>query len=94
MAKFQVRGGLNCLALTHTHRRCSLIKVVQNRFLKKPIYSAMVDKIYLHYHRDVGIEEHFTDKQLQEQAAFIDLLAKSPIILKMKKFLSCKGKLS
>ena len=93
MAKFQVRGGLNCLTLTHTHRRCSLIKAVRGGFLEKPIYSAMVHKLYRHYHRDIGIEERFTDQQLQEQEKFIDLLAESPIILETKSWLACRGKL-
>ena len=68
--------------------------MTRDRFLEKPIYSAMVNKIYLHYHRDVDIAEHHTRAQKDEQAAFIDLLAKSPIILKTKGFLSCRGKLS
>ena len=54
----------------------------------------MFNQLFLHYNRDVDMEERHTTEQKQEQADFIDTLAGSKIIRMMKDFLFCHGKLS
>ena len=54
----------------------------------------MFNQLFLHYNRDADMEERHTTEQKQEQADFIDTLAETYIIQRMKWFLSCKRKLS
>ena len=63
-------------------------------FLGLPIYDSMLNNLYQHYHRDVDIAEHHTQLQLDQQDDFINKLSKSPIIIRLQQFLSCKGMLS
>ena len=54
----------------------------------------MFNQLFLHYNHDADMEERHTPEQKQEQADFIDTLAKSKIIRMMKDFLFCHSKLS
>ena len=70
------------------------MRIKNDAFLNETIYSALVNQIYHHYQRDLGIQENHTTLQKQEQFDFIAKLGESPVIVKLHDFLVCKCKLS
>ena len=68
--------------------------IKNDAFLNRTIYSALVNQIYHHYQRDLGIQENHTRLQRQEQSDFLGKLGNSTVIVKLHDFFVCKGMLS